>query len=187
MMAEIYGIAGSGKTTYIKNQNSYQAIKPGFSIKIWTFFLFLILDSPLFIKHVFLFDGYNKKKILFAIIYKLRMVEVMRKSSPKINHIYDQGPIYSLCRLLNKSGAMELRKTGKLVDVLISRIKSVFEETIYLRCDDHVALERVLKRNTSHTYKKRDQESVMQDIAVWKKNYDYIHSRINSQIILNNS
>ncbi len=187
MMAEIYGVAGSGKTTYVRKQNRYHAINPGFFQKNLAFVRFLFMDLPLFLRHVFLIEGYNKKKIFFVIIYKLQLAEIMKKDSSKTHRIYDQGPIYSLCRLLNKSSSAEHERIADLVDILIERIKRVFDETIYINCDDQVALQRVLNRDTSHMYKERDRESVMSDIAVWKKNFDYIHSRIDSRVIVNNN
>ena len=187
MMVEIYGVAGSGKTTYVRKQKCYKAVKPGFLLKLRTLFFFLIFDSLFFLRYLFFFTGSNKKKILFTIIFKLRLVEILKDSSPKINRIYDQGPIYSLCRLLNKSRPEERKRAADLLDTLISRINSVFDETIYLRCDAMVALHRVLKRNTSHMYKKRDPESVMQDIALWNRNFDYIHSKIHSQVVVSSN
>ena len=115
------------------------------------------------------------------------MVKILKAGSPGANQIYDQGPVYSLCRRMNKSRPEERKRAADLLDTLISRINSVFDETIYLRCDAMVALHRVLKRNTSHMYKKRDPESVMQDIALWNRNFDYIHSKIHSQVVVSSN
>ena len=57
MMAEIYGVAGSGKTTYVSKQEHYKAVRPGFLLKLRTFFfisgagfLFLSLEFPFFFR-----------------------------------------------------------------------------------------------------------------------------------------
>jgi len=184
MIIEVYGIAGSGKSTWVKQQNGMIKVKVSLWLKIRVLLRLLARDLAPFLRLTFCFKNKDKRSIVFFIFYKLNAAELLARSKKKML-VYDQGPIYNLSRLIYKSTPDEQKNCQNQLNKLLDRIKKVYDETVYLRCPVDIVLERIHGREKYHFARIVDEQEARQRLERWESSYELIREQLNSTVIEN--
>ncbi len=184
MIIEVYGIAGSGKSTWLKRQSGMAKVQVSAWVKLQVLLRLLTRDFLPFLRLIFRFRSNHKRSIVFFIFYKMNVAELLSRNEKK-KLIYDQGPIYNLSRLLYKSSPEEQERSGREVEKLLWRIRQVYDETVYLRCPVDIVLGRIHSRDKEHFARNVEEEEARQRLGRWEQSYELIREKLQSTVIEN--
>lgn len=184
MIVEVYGIAGSGKSTWVKRQTGMAKVRVSPWLKLRVLLRLLTRDMIPLLCLAFRFRDNLKRKIVFFIYYKLNVAELLARKE-NIKMIYDQGPIYNLSRLHYKSSPGEQERSSREMEKLLERIRQVYDDTVYLRCPVDIVLGRIHGRDKEHFARRVDEEEARQRLGRWEQSYEFICERLQSTIIEN--
>ena len=184
VIIEVYGIAGAGKSTYVKKNNNMVKVNVSVFLKLRVLLRLLTHDLRPLLRLTFRFRDPDRRGIVFFIFYKLNAAELLARKG-KLKYIYDQGPIYNLSRLLYKSTADEWQKNQSDFELLLQRIRNAYDETVYLRCPVDIVMERILNRDKSHFAQKVETDEARSRLSKWEQSYEFIQAKLNSNVIEN--
>ncbi|MBP3193933.1 hypothetical protein [Natronogracilivirga saccharolytica] len=181
-VTEIFGIAGSGKTTYACDQREYELLTLSRWKKAAIYLWAVFSEMNVLAKSVKATGSLRYIRALSFVLYKLKMVSVFKKKN-KNNYLYDQGPIFNyvlLRTLINYSNHSGLQKE---LDEIFNRIKNNLDESIYLECDLKVAIDRIFEREKNHIYKNMSRSKALKDLELWQQEYDRVAELLASKRI----
>ena len=184
VIIEVYGIAGAGKSTYVKKNNNMVKVNVSVFLKLRVLLRLLTHDLRPLLRLTFRFRDPDRRGIVFFIFYKLNAAELLARKG-KLKYIYDQGPIYNLSRLLYKSTADEWQKNQSDFELLLQRIRNAYDETVYLRCPVDIVMERIRNRDKSHFAQKVETDEARSRLSKWEQSYEFIQAKLNSNVIEN--
>ena len=181
-VTEIFGIAGSGKTTYVNEQNEYEMLSLSRWKKVIIFLWVIFLEMNVLAKSVKITKGFRYIRGLSFVLYKLKMVSIFKKKY-KNNYIYDQGPIFNYVLLRTILNSKNHHKLEKELDKIFHRIKNNLDESIYLVCDLDIAIDRIYEREKNHIYKNMRRSKALKDLEIWQQEYDRVAGLLSSKRI----
>jgi thymidylate kinase len=184
MIIEVYGIAGSGKSTWVKKQNGMKKVRVSLLLKIRVLIRMLTRDLIPILRLASRFRESDKHSIVFFIFYKMNAAELLARSE-KQNLVYDQGPIYNLSRLHYKSSQDEQERSAREIIKLLERIRQTYDQTVYLRCPVDLVLGRIHNREKEHFARRIDEQEARQRLGRWEDSYEFIHEQLQSTVIEN--
>jgi len=177
---EIYGVAGSGKSTYIYNQKKYHPVKLALIIKSILFLWSMLVNWKSLIKLKFFTKSTKKTRILLFIYYKINVVKYIKKFK-KGTYIYDQGPVYSYVRLCKNIGYEKEILKNEINEIRIVK-KNTLSHTIFIKCDKKTCLKRVKIRKKDHPYKQMSITKALLDIELWETEFKKVARYLSSEI-----
>ena len=181
-VTEIFGIAGSGKTTYVSEQSEYLLLTLSRWKKVSIFIWVVLSEINVLVKSVKVTGSLQYIRGLSFVLYKLKMVSIFKKKY-KDNYIYDQGPIFNYVLLRTLINSKNHHKLEKELDKIFHRIKNNLDESIYLVCDLDIAIDRIYEREKNHIYKNMRRSKALKDLEIWQQEYDRVARLLSSKRI----
>ena len=179
-VTEIFGIAGSGKTTYVSEQSEYLLLSLSRWKKVTIFIWVVLSEMNILAKSVKVTGSLQYIRALSFVLYKLKMVSIFKKNN-KNNYIYDQGPIFNYVLLRTIINGKNHHKLEKELDKIFHRIKNNLDESIYLVCDLDTAIDRIYEREKKHIYKNMRRSKALEDLEIWQQEYDRVAMLLSSK------
>lgn len=182
-VTEIYGVAGSGKSTFVLKHNEYESLQLIIYVKIIIFIWAFISNIGNIYRINRAVSSLKYFRTLCFLFYKKEMITYVKKYKNG-SFIYDQGPIYNYVSLRKKICKQHEKLIQKELNQIFESIKNQLDDTIYLKCDINAALNRVILRQKDHKYKKIVWEKALSDIALWEDEYERVAKLLSSKKII---
>jgi len=177
---EIYGLPGSGKSTFVRKHPEFTALQLPKSFKLLVFIWAILTEIKAITKFIWALRSTKYFRELCFIHYKLKVISTVKKHKNGAI-IYDQGPLYSYVLLKKKLDSIQHEQSKAQLEDIISKIESNLDGSIYLVCDVNTSLSRVLNRKKEHIYKNMDIEEAVNDLMKWETEFEKINERLSSK------
>ena len=186
MIAEIVGVAGTGKTTITQAiGHQRRDIQANYVLK-WRYVLpayyaRVVLAVP---KYLFYYRG--KEQVLWPVIRWMTYLDILHQALARQNGdrriLLDQGPVYWLT-YLQAFGSIGIND-GWFTQWWTRSLESwstVLDVIYYLDCDDEILLERIQKRTKKHRLQELSDPEARKFLASYREGYQEVISRLNAK------
>lgn len=183
---EIYGLAGSGKSTYAKKHDEYAVLQLPKSIKFFIFTWSILAEMTAILKNIWILKNPRFFRDLSFIYYKLYVISMVKKHKNGA-FIYDQGPLYNYAFLNTKLNPAQRHRAQVYLEEIFARIEEKLDGSIYLVCDVDTSITRVLNREKDHIYKNMSLKEAVNDLRKWETEFKKIAQRLSSERVESNN
>jgi shikimate kinase len=183
MIAELVGLAGSGKSTIattISQQNS--TIETGYLLR-WryvlpSYYLKAVLTIPAYLSH---YRG--RGGMLLKTLKWMTYIESLRHSLSRIppdkTILLDQGPVHWFTFLNGFApGCIQDEWLMRWWQPSLRTWTSTLDMIFYLHCDDSVLIDRIRSRNKMHRIKNMSDQDAREFIGRYRRAYQDVISRL---------
>jgi len=172
-------LAGSGKSTFVREHQEFATVQLPGSIKLIVFIWAILTEMKSITKNLWALKSPRFLRELCFISYKLKVISTVKKHKSGA-FIYDQGPLYNYVYLKTKMDPVQREQSKAFLDDIFSRIEESLDGSIYLVCDVNTSLARVLQREKDHIYKNMDIDEAITDLMNWETEFEKISKRLSS-------
>lgn len=184
-VAEIFGVAGSGKSTFAKYNQDYEILQISLLAKV-CIYTWAVLSNV----NRILFSGREFKKmellrIMCHIYYKLEVVALYKRFKTG-SFLYDQGPIYHYVQLRRRMNKYQIELPEKELDHILEQIRTKLDDSIFLECDSVTSMHRVKKREKNHYFKILGRIEILEEIRSWEVEFEQVADQLSSKKMVSN-